>query len=112
LLRHGRVNAQQDQAQGQETGSAPNFEVPRGNVFRAIDHGSPLIKIVHCCGSQTGHYRRVDKNVKVPPRPFVEGEEAETAEFRTDRLMIRSWDTKVKSWLGGLDSHKPERTSI
>ncbi len=34
------------------------------------------------------------------------GEEAETAEFHTDRLMIRSWDTKVKSWLGGLDSNQ------
>src|SRR6266481_4676702 len=34
------------------------------------------------------------------------GEEPEMAEFHTDRLMIRSWDTKVKSWLGGLDSNQ------
>src|SRR6267143_5498897 len=34
------------------------------------------------------------------------GEEPEMAEFHTDRLMKRPWDTKMKSWLGGLDSNQ------
>jgi hypothetical protein len=34
------------------------------------------------------------------------GEYAETAEFHTDRRMIRSLNTNVKIWLGGLDSNQ------
>ena len=41
--------------------------VARGSALQKMHYGSPLIKIMSSyCGSQSGYYRRVFGNVKVP----------------------------------------------
>jgi hypothetical protein len=60
------LDAKQDHKYDEESGAAPKTGPGQGSVVPTIHFGSPLIKIMssYWCGTQSGHYRCVDKNVK------------------------------------------------